>query len=137
MTTITRSDADAQATADYVRFAQAEAARIPDFPQDLPLRPVNHVAVVGAGTMGGGIAMALANIGIPVTLIDSSQQGLDTGLRRVRDNYAGSVSRGKLEPAGMEARTCCGGGLGGGKPQDPIGHVAGSGRTAIYGEARR
>ncbi|CAG9168382.1 Fatty acid oxidation complex subunit alpha [Cupriavidus laharis] len=106
MTTTNQSiaDAQAQATADYVRFAQAEAARIPDFPQDLPLRPVNQVAVVGAGTMGGGIAMALANIGVPVTLIDSSQQGLDTGLRRVRDNYAGSVSRGKLEPSAMEAR---------------------------------
>ncbi|MGN5478314.1 3-hydroxyacyl-CoA dehydrogenase family protein [Cupriavidus basilensis] len=106
MTTTTQSTAggEAQTTADYVRFAQAEAARIPDFPQDLPLRPVNRVAVVGAGTMGGGIAMALANIGIPVTLIDSSQQGLDTGLGRVRDNYAGSVSRGKLEPAEMEQR---------------------------------
>lgn len=106
MTTTIQSnaDAEAQATANYVRFAQAEAARIPDFPQDLPLRPVNQVAVVGAGTMGGGIAMALANIGIPVTLIDSSQQGLDTGLRRVRDNYAGSVSRGKLEPSAMQAR---------------------------------
>ncbi|RDK09499.1 3-hydroxyacyl-CoA dehydrogenase [Cupriavidus lacunae] len=110
MTTITRSDADAdadadvQATADYVRFAQAEAARIPDFPQGLPLRPVNHVAVVGAGTMGGGIAMALANIGIPVTLIDSSRQGLDTGLRRVKDNYAGSVSRGRLDASAMQER---------------------------------
>ncbi|UIF89866.1 3-hydroxyacyl-CoA dehydrogenase [Cupriavidus sp. UYPR2.512] len=106
MTTTTQSTAggEAQTTADYVRFAQAEAARIPDFPQDLPLRPVNRVAVVGAGTMGGGIAMALANIGIPVTLIDSSQQGPDTGLGRVRDNYAGSVSRGKLEPAEMELR---------------------------------
>ncbi|WP_454754423.1 3-hydroxyacyl-CoA dehydrogenase NAD-binding domain-containing protein [Cupriavidus necator] len=106
MTTTIQSnaDAEAQATANYVRFAQAEAARIPDFPQDLPLRPVNQVAVVGAGTMGGGIAMALANIGLPVTLIDSSQQGLDTGLRRVRDNYAGSVSRGKLEPSAMQAR---------------------------------
>ncbi|SOZ39197.1 3-hydroxyacyl-CoA dehydrogenase [Cupriavidus neocaledonicus] len=106
MTTTTPTDAgaEAQATADYVRFAQAEAAHIPDFPQDLPLRPVGQVAVVGAGTMGGGIAMALANIGMPVTLIDSSEKGLDTGLRRVRDNYAGSVSRGKLEPSAMEAR---------------------------------
>ncbi|CAG9164679.1 3-hydroxyacyl-CoA dehydrogenase [Cupriavidus pinatubonensis] len=102
--TKTPTDAEAQATADYVRFAQAEAAHIPDFPKDLPLRPVNHVAVIGAGTMGGGIAMALANIGIPVTLIDSSEKGLETGLRRVRDNYAGSVSRGKLEPAAMETR---------------------------------
>ncbi|CAG2146978.1 3-hydroxyacyl-CoA dehydrogenase [Cupriavidus numazuensis] len=102
--TTTSTDTEAQATADYVRFAQAEAAHIPDFPQDLPLRPVNQVAVIGAGTMGGGIAMALANIGIPVTLIDSSEKGLETGLRRVRDNYAGSVSRGKLEPAAMETR---------------------------------
>jgi 3-hydroxyacyl-CoA dehydrogenase len=88
----------------HIEFAKREAAKIPDIPADTPLRPTAKVAVIGAGTMGGGIAMALANIGIPVTLIDANQQGLDRGLARVRDNYAGSVSRGKLERAAMEQR---------------------------------
>jgi len=104
-TTLTPPPSQAERdAAEYVRLAQAEAGNIPGIPADLPTRPVHHVAVIGAGTMGGGIAMALANIGIPVTLIDNSQQGLDTGLRRLRDNYAGSVSRGRLEPAVMEER---------------------------------
>jgi 3-hydroxyacyl-CoA dehydrogenase len=88
----------------HVRFATAEAARIPGIPADTPLRPVRRVAVIGAGTMGGGIAMALANIGIPVTLIDADAQGLERGLARVKDTYAGSVSRGKLAAADMEQR---------------------------------
>jgi len=62
------------------------------------------VAVIGAGTMGGGIAMSLANIGIPVTLIDATPQGLERGLQRVKDNYDGSVSRGKLDPADRDRR---------------------------------
>ena len=64
----------------------------------------NSVAVIGAGTMGGGIAMALANIGIPVTLIDAEAAGLERGLARLRDNYAGSVARGKLAQEAMDAR---------------------------------
>ncbi|MDE2604639.1 MAG: 3-hydroxyacyl-CoA dehydrogenase [Burkholderiales bacterium] len=88
----------------HARFAAAEAARIPDLPAGTPLRPVRSVAVIGAGTMGGGIAMALANIGIPVTLVDSDAQGLERGLARVKDNYAGSVARGKLSAQDMERR---------------------------------
>ncbi|CAN5359625.1 hypothetical protein BH10PSE16_BH10PSE16_26270 [soil metagenome] len=93
----------ARATA-HARMAAAEAAKIPDIPADTPLRPVNKVAVIGAGTMGGGIAMSLAGIGIPVALIDASAQGLERGLQRIRDNYAGSVSRGKLAQAEMDQR---------------------------------
>ncbi|MEN9904455.1 MAG: hypothetical protein RLZZ555_1020 [Pseudomonadota bacterium] len=88
----------------HARFAAAEAARIPDIPADLPLRPIHRVAVIGAGTMGGGIAMSLANTGIAVTLIDANQEGLDRGLARVRDNYATTVKRGKLSPEQMEQR---------------------------------
>jgi 3-hydroxyacyl-CoA dehydrogenase len=88
----------------HARFAAAEAARIPDIPADLPLRPIQRVAVIGAGTMGGGIAMSLANTGIAVTLIDANQEGLDRGLARVRDNYATTVKRGKLSPEQMEQR---------------------------------
>jgi 3-hydroxyacyl-CoA dehydrogenase len=85
-------------------MAAAQAASIPDIPADTPLRPVHRVAVIGAGTMGGGIAMSLANMGIPVTLIDSSAQGLERGLARVKDNYTTTVKRGKLSPAEMEQR---------------------------------
>jgi 3-hydroxyacyl-CoA dehydrogenase len=90
--------------AAHARMAAAQAASIPDIPADTPLRPVQRVAVIGAGTMGGGIAMSLANMGIPVTLIDSSAQGLERGLARVKDNYTTTVKRGKLSPAEMEQR---------------------------------
>jgi 3-hydroxyacyl-CoA dehydrogenase len=100
----TVSDAERARAAAHAKSAAAEAARIPDIPASTPLRPVRQVAVIGAGTMGGGIAMALANIGIPVTLIDANQQGLERGLQRVKDNYDGSVSRGKLAPAERDRR---------------------------------
>lgn len=98
------SDDERARAAAHARMAAAQAASIPDIPADTPLRPVHRVAVIGAGTMGGGIAMSLANIGMPVTLIDSSAQGLERGLARVKDNYATTVKRGKLSPADMEQR---------------------------------
>ena len=98
------SDEERARAAAHARMAAAQAASIPDIPADTPLRPVQRVAVIGAGTMGGGIAMSLANIGIPVTLIDSSAQGLERGLARVKDNYATTVKRGKLSPADMDQR---------------------------------
>lgn len=97
------SDADRERAAAHARFAEAEAAKT-GLPADTPLRDVRHVAVIGAGTMGGGIAMAMANAGLDVTLIDADAAGLDRGLARVRDNYAGSVKRGKLTPAQMDER---------------------------------
>ena len=100
----TVSDAERERAVAHAKSAAAEAARIPDIPSDTPLRPIGRVAVIGAGTMGGGIAMSLANIGIPVTLIDASPQGLDRGIQRVKDNYDGSVSRGKLGPAERDQR---------------------------------
>lgn len=100
----TVSQPERDAAQVHIRFAQAEAARIPDIPAELPLRPIERVAVIGAGTMGGGIAMALANAGIPVTVIDAEPAALDRGLRRVRDNYAGSVARGRLQQAEMDQR---------------------------------
>ena len=100
----TVSDAERERAAVHAKSAAAEAARIPDIPADTPLRPLRTVAVIGAGTMGGGIAMSLANIGIPVRLIDANQQGLERGLQRVKDNYDGSVSRGKLGPAERDQR---------------------------------
>jgi 3-hydroxyacyl-CoA dehydrogenase len=100
----TVSDAERERAAVHAKSAAAEAAKIPDIPSDTPLRPIRKVAVIGAGTMGGGIAMALANIGIPVTLIDATPQGLARGLQRVKDNYDGSVTRGKLDPAERDGR---------------------------------
>jgi len=93
-----------QLAAAHIERAKEQAALIPDIPATTPLRPVARVAVIGAGTMGGGIAMALANIGVPVTLIDADAQGLDRGLTRLRDNYAGSVARGKLAREAMDER---------------------------------
>jgi len=100
----TVSDAERERAVAHAKSAAAEAAGIPDIPSDTPLRPIGRVAVIGAGTMGGGIAMSLANIGIPVTLIDASPQGLDRGIQRVKDNYDGSVARGKLGPAERDQR---------------------------------
>ena len=100
----TVSAAERERAAAHAKSAAAQAGEIPDIPLGTPLRPVRHAAVIGAGTMGGGIAMSLANTGIPVTLIDASQQGLERGLQRVKDNYDGSVSRGKLGPAQRDQR---------------------------------
>ncbi|MBO9512539.1 MAG: 3-hydroxyacyl-CoA dehydrogenase [Variovorax sp.] len=100
----TVTEAERERAAQHARSAAAEAGRIPGIDAQAPLRPIHRVAVIGAGTMGGGIAMSLANIGIPVTLIDATQQGLERGLQRVRDNYEGSVSRGKLDAAERDRR---------------------------------
>lgn len=100
----TVSDAEREKALAHAKFAAAEAAKIPDIAASTPLRPVNRVAVIGAGTMGGGIAMSLANIGIPVTLIDANQEGLDRGLARVKENYGTSVKRGKLSQEDMDQR---------------------------------
>ncbi|PUE13125.1 3-hydroxyacyl-CoA dehydrogenase [Limnohabitans sp. T6-20] len=98
------SDDDRARALAHAKAAAAQAAHIPDIPAGTPLRPIRRVAVIGAGTMGGGIAMSLAGIGIPVTLIDANAQGLERGLQRVKDNYATSVKRGKLPQAEMDQR---------------------------------
>ena len=85
-------------------FAEREVAKIPDVPRDTPARPVTSLAVVGCGTMGGGIAMSIANAGLPVTVLESSQEALDRGLAIIRKNYAATVSKGRLSQAQMDAR---------------------------------
>lgn len=100
----TVSDAERERALAHAQWAAAQAAIIPDIPAHTTLRPLHKVAVIGAGTMGGGIAMSLANIGIAVTLIDANQEGLERGLRRIQDNYTTSVQRGKLRPQDMEQR---------------------------------
>jgi len=85
-------------------FAEREAMNIPDVPADTPVRPIKSAAVIGAGTMGGGIAMNFANAGIPVTVVETAQEALDRGLGVVRNNYAGTVAKGRLDQAAMDKR---------------------------------
>jgi len=85
-------------------FAEREAARVPDMPASTKARPFARAAVIGAGTMGGGIAMSFANVGIPVTVIETAQGALDTGLARVAQNYRTTISRGRLTEAEMDKR---------------------------------
>ncbi len=80
----------------HVFFSEREVSKIPDIPKDTPLIPINSAAVVGAGTMGGGIAMVLANAGIPVTLKETDQAALDRGLATIKSNYDNSVKRGRF-----------------------------------------
>jgi 3-hydroxyacyl-CoA dehydrogenase len=88
----------------HVFFAEREAAKIPDVPKDTPVIPVNSVAILGAGTMGSGIAMVCANAGIPVVLKDSDQAALDRGLANIQKNYATSVKRGRFTPEQVDQR---------------------------------
>jgi len=87
-----------------VFFGEREVAKIPDVPKETSTIPVNSAAVVGAGTMGGGIAMVFANAGIPVLLKESGPEALDQGMARIRANYAGSVNRGRLTQQFVDRR---------------------------------
>ena len=87
----------------HIFFAEREVGKIPGLPAMDP-EPIRAAAVVGAGTMGGGIAMSLANSGVPTVLIDVSQEALDRGLRVVRANYEVTVQRGRMTPAELEQR---------------------------------
>ncbi len=77
-------------------FGEREVAKIPDVPKETPAHPIRSAAVIGAGTMGGGIAMVLANAGIPVFLKETEQAALDRGVATIRSNYANSVKRGRF-----------------------------------------
>ncbi|MGQ7818221.1 3-hydroxyacyl-CoA dehydrogenase NAD-binding domain-containing protein [Metapseudomonas furukawaii] len=88
----------------HVFFAEREAGRIPGIEADIPLRRIEKVAVIGAGTMGGGIAMNFVNAGIPVALLEQKGEALDCGLANIRKNYEISVKRGKLTAAQLEQR---------------------------------
>ncbi len=85
-------------------FAERAASKIPDVPEDTPTRPIRAAAVVGAGTMGGGIAMNFANAGIPVTVLEVKKEALEKGLATIRKNYEASAKKGKLTPAQVEER---------------------------------
>jgi 3-hydroxyacyl-CoA dehydrogenase len=85
-------------------FGERAAGKIPDVPEDTPIRPIKTAAVVGAGTMGGGIAMNFANAGIPVTILEMKQEALDKGLATIRKNYENTMKKGKLTPEKFEQR---------------------------------
>ena len=88
----------------YYEAAVETAREIPDVPATTPQRPIKKVGVIGAGTMGGGIAMCFANIGIPVTIVELKQEALDRGLALIRKNYERSQQRGKITSQDVEQR---------------------------------
>jgi 3-hydroxyacyl-CoA dehydrogenase len=95
----------AEATAlRYAFFAEREVAKVPWLPRDLPLPEIKTAAVVGAGTMGGGIAMSFADHGFPVKLLDANREVLEKGLMHICNAYAASVKRGSLTQEEMDKR---------------------------------
>jgi 3-hydroxyacyl-CoA dehydrogenase len=88
----------------YFFFAEREAVKIPDVPADTPAREIRKAAVIGAGTMGGGITMNFANAGIPVTVVEVNREALDRGLAIIRKNYEATAAKGRLAKADVEKR---------------------------------
>lgn len=88
----------------YVFFAERQVAKVPDVPADTPVRTVEQVAVIGAGTMGGGIAMAFLNAGFPVVLVEANAQALERGLGVIRRNYESTVAKGRLTREQVDER---------------------------------
>ena len=85
-------------------FGERAASKIPDVPADTPVREIRRVGVIGAGTMGGGIAMNFINAGLPVTLLETKQDALERGLATIRKNYDAQVKKGKLTQQKLDAR---------------------------------
>lgn len=88
----------------HVFFAEREAAKVPDVPKDTKTADIQRAAVVGCGTMGGGIAMSFADAGIPVIVLESEEAALDRGLEKIRGLYQSSVKKGRLSKRDMDAR---------------------------------
>src|SRR4029453_10876338 len=98
---LTSSESAAQR---YYFFAEREAAKVLDVPADTPQREIKSAGIVGAGTMGGGIAMNFANAGIPVTLLEVKQEALDRGLKTIRTNYENAAKRGGMKAEDVDKR---------------------------------
>ncbi|MDT0574991.1 3-hydroxyacyl-CoA dehydrogenase NAD-binding domain-containing protein [Croceicoccus sp. F390] len=88
----------------HVFFAMRQTAKIPDVPAHTPVKPINSVGVIGAGTMGGGIAMNFANVGIPVTMVEVKAEALDRGLSVIIRNYENTAAKGKLTQEQVDRR---------------------------------
>ena len=95
---------DAANAQKYAFFAERAVNKIPDIAKDTPTRKIESVGVIGAGTMGGGIAMNFLNIGLPVTLVEQTQEALDRGISVIRRNYERSAKRGRITSAQVEER---------------------------------
>lgn len=88
----------------HIFFAERQAAKIKDLPRDTPIRDIKKVAIIGGGTMGGGIAMCFANVGIPVVMLEISDEALQRGMNIINKNYKITVQKGKLDPDKMQDR---------------------------------
>ena len=88
----------------YFFFAERQAGKVPDVPRDTPEIAINKVGVIGAGTMGGGISMNMANVGIPVTIVETKQDALDRGLGIIRKNYENTAAKGRISQEDVETR---------------------------------
>jgi 3-hydroxyacyl-CoA dehydrogenase len=88
----------------HIFFAERQASKIPDIPPTEAIRSIDSVGIVGAGTMGGGIAMNFLNAGIPVMIVDATREALDRGLNTVRRNYEKTAKKGRLSIADVDAR---------------------------------
>ena len=97
-------DGTQSAAQRYYFFAERQTTKIPDVPTDTPTLPIKTVGVIGAGTMGGGITMNFLNAGIPVTLVEMSQEALDRGIGVIRRNYENTAKKGKMTAAQVEER---------------------------------
>jgi 3-hydroxyacyl-CoA dehydrogenase len=97
-------EGDQSKAARHIFFSEREAAKISGLPAGITPRTINRAAVIGGGTMGGGIAMCFANVGIPVTIVETGADALRQGLDRVAANYKTTVSRGSLSAAEMDKR---------------------------------
>ncbi len=95
---------DQSAAQRHLFFAERQANKIPDIPRDTPTREIAQVAIIGAGTMGGGIAMSFANAGLPVVILETDRQALDRGMGIIRKNYEGSAKRGRITAEQAEKR---------------------------------
>ena len=89
----------------YAFFAQRQVAKIPDIEPDTEIKSFTSIGVIGAGTMGGGISMNFANVGIPVTIIEQNQERLDKGLSIIRKNYENTANKGRITFEDVEKRT--------------------------------
>ena len=89
----------------YAFFAQRQVAKIPDIESDVEIKPYKSIGVIGAGTMGGGISMNFANVGIPVTIVEQSQERLDKGLSIIRKNCENTANKGRISDEDVEKRT--------------------------------
>ena len=87
----------------HIFFAERQAAKIDDVPAETVKRPINRVGVIGAGTMGGGIAMNFLSAGIPVTIVEMAQEALDRGTGVIRKNYEATAAKGRMKPEQVEA----------------------------------